>query len=44
MIGTRRRDVPDVIETIEEQDPDIFVAVYDDTQVRRGWLPGIRGK
>ena len=40
----RRREVPDVIEAMEEEDPDAFITVYDDTQVRRGWLPGVRGK
>lgn len=40
----RRREVPRVIEEIEEQDPDAFVTVYEDTRVRRGWLPGVRRK
>lgn len=41
---TRRRDVSDVIEEIESYDPDVFITIHDDTQVRRGWMPGVRGK
>ena len=43
-IVVRRREVPDVIGEIEDRDPDAFITVYDDTQVRRGWMPGVRGK
>lgn len=40
----RRREVGEVVELMEAEDPDAFVTVHDDTQVRRGWLPGVRGK
>jgi uncharacterized protein YebE (UPF0316 family) len=33
-----RRLVPRVIQTIEAQDPDAFITVYE-AQVRRGWFP-----
>ncbi|MDX1567618.1 MAG: DUF5698 domain-containing protein [Longimicrobiales bacterium] len=35
----RRSSVPRVIETIETQDPDAFITVYD-TRARGGWFPG----
>lgn len=38
----RRRHVPEVIAEIEDVDPDAFVTVYDDTRVRRGWVPSRR--
>lgn len=40
----RRRDMDDVIRRIETADPDAFVTVYEDTQIRRGWVPGSRRK
>lgn len=40
----RRRHVSEVIAAIEEADPDAFVTVYDDTRIRRGWVPGSRRK
>lgn len=40
----RRRHVDDVIERIEAADPDAFVTVYEDTRIRRGWIPGPRRK
>jgi uncharacterized protein YebE (UPF0316 family) len=43
-IISRRREVPQIIDDIEAFDPDAFIAVYDDTHVRRGWIPGVRGK
>lgn len=38
----RRRHVPRVLRRVEEDDPDAFVAIQDDTVVRRGWLYGAR--
>lgn len=40
----RRREVPRVVDEIEDEDPDAFIAVYDDTHVRGGWIPGSRRK
>ncbi len=40
----RRRNLDDVIHRIESADPDAFVTVYEDTQIRRGWVPGARRK
>lgn len=40
----RRRNVPRVIEEIEGTDPDVFITVYDDTHIRRGWVPTGRRK
>lgn len=40
----RRRHVDDVIAAIEDVDPDAFVTVYDDTRIRRGWVPTSRRK
>lgn len=40
----RRRDISDVVGRIEELDPGAFITVYEDTHVRRGWMPGVRGK
>jgi uncharacterized protein YebE (UPF0316 family) len=34
----RRRDIHDVIRTIERHDPDAFVTVQNDAVVHRGWL------
>lgn len=38
----RRRQIPRVIQLVEERDPDAFVTVQGDTVVRRGWLAGLR--
>jgi len=35
----RRRNVPEIIRQIEAADPDVFITVYDDTHIRRGWMP-----
>lgn len=40
----RRRKIPALIRTVEEQDPDAFVTVHGDMVVRRGWLHGARRK
>lgn len=40
----RRRTAPGVIEAIEQVDPDSFITVYDDTHIRRGWIPTGRRK
>lgn len=40
----RRRNAPEVIDAIERMDPDSFITVYDDTHVRRGWIPTGRRK
>ncbi|MDP2496506.1 MAG: DUF5698 domain-containing protein [Candidatus Palauibacterales bacterium] len=40
----RRRDVPEIIDEIERIDPDVFITVYDDTHIRRGWIPTGRRK
>lgn len=40
----RRRKIPEVIGAIERIDPDSFITVYDDTHVRRGWVPTGRRK
>ncbi len=34
----RRRDVHDVIQTVERHDPDAFVTIQNDAVVHRGWL------
>jgi len=38
----RRRDVRDVIQVIERNDPDAFVTIQNDAVVHRGWLYGTR--
>lgn len=40
----RRKKIPEVIDAIERIDPDSFITVYDDTQIRRGWVPTGRRK
>lgn len=38
----RRRDVRDVVRTIERYDPDAFVTIQNDAVVHRGWMLGMR--
>lgn len=38
----RRRDVRDVVHTIEGHDPDAFVTIQNDAVVHRGWMYGTR--
>jgi uncharacterized protein YebE (UPF0316 family) len=38
----RRRDVRDVVHTIEQHDPDAFVTIQNDAVVHRGWMYGTR--
>lgn len=40
----RRREVPEVLESIEVLDPDAFVTVQNDAVVHRGWLYQARRK
>lgn len=40
----RRRRAPEIIDEIERIDPDVFITVYDDTHIRRGWVPTGRRK
>jgi len=34
----RRRDISDVIRTIEQHDPNAFISVQNDAMIHRGWL------
>ncbi len=40
----RRRDIHDVVRTIERHDPDAFVTIQNDASIHRGWLYRVKRK
>lgn len=40
----RRENVAEIVHEIERTAPAVFITVYDDTHIRRGWIPTGRRK